>query len=45
MQKVFAVAGLICGVIAIFVAKGAFGVTALQFAGAGVVLVAVAVLI
>jgi hypothetical protein len=45
IAKVLVVAALVCGVIAVFVSKGAFGVEAVQFAGAGVVLLAVAALL
>jgi hypothetical protein len=45
ISKVLVVAALVCGILAIFVSKGAFGVTDVQFAGAGVVLLAVAALL
>jgi hypothetical protein len=45
ITKILAVAALVCGIIAVLVTKGAFGVTAVQFAGAGVVLLALAVLL
>jgi hypothetical protein len=45
IQKVLVIAALVCGAIATLVVKGAFGVDAVQFAGAGVVLLAVAALL
>jgi hypothetical protein len=45
IAKVLAFAAGVCGVIAIVATKGAFGVDAVQFAGAGVVLLAAAVLL
>lgn len=45
LKKILVIAALVCGAIAVVAVKGAFGVDPAQFAGAGVVSLAVAVLL